>query len=93
MQSTSPTGLHIYFCSACIELHIEHLIIKLRDRVLSLLDRPGMKAVIDASVDWANAFSRTDRTKTITKLINMGLRSPIVSIVIEILEDRQMTVK
>ena len=30
----------------------EHPIVKLRDRVLSLLDRPGMKAVIDASVDW-----------------------------------------
>ena len=71
----------------------EHLIIKLRDRVLSLLDRPGMKAVIDASVDWANAFSRTDPTKTITKFINMGLRPSIVNILIEFLENRQMTVK
>ena len=63
------------------------------DRVLSLLDRSGMKAVIDASVDWASAFSRTDPTKTITKFINMGLRSSIVSILIKFLENRQMPVK
>ena len=71
----------------------EHLIVKLRDRVLSLLDRPGMKAVLAASVDWASAFSRTDPTKTITKFINMGLRPSIVSIIIEFLENRQMSVK
>ena len=35
----------------------EHLIVKLRERVLSLLDKPGMRAVIQASVDWASAFS------------------------------------
>ena len=51
----------------------EHLIVKLMDRVLSQLDKPGMRAVIDASVDWASAFSRTDPTKTVTKLIRMGV--------------------
>ena len=71
----------------------EHLVVKLLDRVLGMLDRPGMRAVLQASVDWASAFSRTDPTKTVTKMINMGIRSSIVSILIEFLEDRQMTVK
>jgi hypothetical protein len=39
------------------------------DSVLILLDKPGMKAVIDASVDWAAAFLRKDPTKTIKKFI------------------------
>ena len=71
----------------------EHLIVKLLDRVLSLLDKPGMRAVLQASVDWASAFSRTDPTKTVTKMINMGVRPSIVSVLIEFLENRQMSVK
>ena len=71
----------------------EHLIVKLRDRVLSLLDKPGMRAALMASVDRASAFSRTYPTKTITKFINMGLRPSIVCILIELLEKRQMSVK
>ena len=71
----------------------EHLVVKLLDRVLGMLDKPGMRAVLQASVDWASAFSRTDPTKTVTKMINMGIRPSIVSILIEFLEDRQMTVK
>ena len=70
----------------------EHLIVAMVDRVLSLLDKPGMRAVIAASVDWASAFSRTDPTITITKFINMGVRSSLVNILIELLEDRQMSV-
>jgi hypothetical protein len=71
----------------------EHLIVQLLDRVLSLLDKPGMRAVLQASVDWASAFSRTDPTKTVTKIINMGIRPSLVSVLIEFLEDRQMSVK
>ena len=71
----------------------EHLIVALMDRVLSLLDKPGMRAVVAAAVDWASAFSRTDPTKTITKFVNMGLRSSLVSILIEFIEERQMSVK
>ena len=63
------------------------------DRVLSLLNKPGMRAVIKASVDWASAFSRTDPTKTISKFIAMGLRSSIVNVLIDFLEDRHMSVK
>ena len=80
-------------CSGKSGVGTEHLVVKLMDRVLSLLDKPGMRAVVAASVDWASAFSRTDPTKTVTKFIKMGVRSPLVNILIELLEDRQMTVK
>ena len=50
---------------------------KLRDRVLSILNKPGMRAVLMSLVDWASAFSQKDPTNTITKFINMGLRSSI----------------
>ena len=60
----------------------------LKRRILSLLDKPGMRAVIKASVDWASAFSRTDPTKTISKFIRMGLRSSLTNILIEFLDNR-----
>ena len=69
------------------------MLVLMVDRILSLLDRPGMRAVIKASVDWASAFSRTDPTKTISKFIKMGLRSSLTNILIEFLDNRQMTVK
>ena len=72
----------------------EHMLVAMVDRVLGLLDKPGMmRAVIAASVDWASAFSRTDPTKTISRFISMGLRSSLVSVIIEFLEEREITVK
>ena len=62
------------------------------DSVLSFLDRPGMRAVIAATVDWASAFSWKDPTLTITKFISMGVRPSLINILIEFLEDRRMTV-
>ena len=41
----------------------EHLIVALVDRVLSLLEKPGMQVVVAAAMDWASAFSRTDRQR------------------------------
>ena len=70
----------------------EHLLVAMVDRVLGQLDQVGMRAVIKAAVDWASAFSRTDPTLTITKFITMGVRSSLVNILIEFLEERQMTV-
>ena len=63
------------------------------DRILSQLDRPGTRAVIKASVDWASAFLRTEPTKTISKFINMGVRSSLINILIEFLHSRKRTVK
>ena len=69
------------------------MIVAMMDRVLSLLDKPGMRAVIASSVDWTSAFSQTDPTLTITRFISMGLRSSLVSVVIEFLQEREMIVK
>ena len=70
----------------------EHLIVALMDRVLSLLDKPGMRAVIATAVDWASAFSRTDPTLTITKFVKMGVRSSLINILIEFIDERKMSV-
>ena len=69
------------------------MLVLMMDRILSQLDRPGMRAVVKASVDWASAFSRTDRTKTITKFINMGMRASLINILIEFIDSIKMTVK
>ena len=71
----------------------EHLLVAMIDRILGQLDKVGMRAVFKASVDWASAFSRTDPTITITKFIKMGVRPSLINILIEFLEERQMTVK
>ena len=71
----------------------EHRIVWMMDRVQKLLDKPGMLAVVLASVDWSDAFSRTDPTKTIQKLISLGLRSSLIPIIIEFLQDRVMSLK
>ena len=71
----------------------EHMLVLMIDRILCLLDRPGMKAVIKASVDWASAFSRTDPTETIKKFLKLGVRPSIVNVLIDFLDNRQMTVK
>ena len=71
----------------------EHLIVLMMDRVLKLLDTPGKTAVIMAAVDWKGAFDRLDPTVAVTKLINLGVRHSIIPIIIQYLEDRQMTVR
>ena len=71
----------------------EHLIVSMMDRILSLLDKPGMTAIIRASTDWASAFDRTDPTKTVQKMISMGIRPSLIPILIEFLTDRQMSAK
>ena len=71
----------------------EHMIVCLIDRVKSLLDKPGMRAVVAASTDWAAAFSRTDPTLSIKKMIKMGIRESLIPVLIQFLSGRQMTVK
>jgi hypothetical protein len=72
---------------------VEHMIVLLMDRVLQLLDAPGMSAVVLAAVDWMGAFDRQDPTITVNKLIKMGVRASIIPIIMEFLEDRQMQVR
>jgi hypothetical protein len=71
----------------------EHLIVCMMDRVLSLLDKPGMTAVIRSAADWASAFDRTDPTTSIQKFIRMGVRSSLVPILVQFLTNRKMSVK
>ena len=71
----------------------EHLVVMLVDRVLQLLDTPGASAVVLGAIDWAGAFDRLDPTINVTKLINMGVRSSLIPVIIEFLEDRQMSVR
>ena len=50
----------------------EHIIVAMVDRVLQLLDKPGMSAVVATAVDWMGSFDRLDPTITIVKLVSWG---------------------
>ena len=50
----------------------EHMIVAMVDRVLQLLDKPGMSAVVATAVDWMGSFDRLDPTITIVKLVSWG---------------------
>ena len=72
----------------------EHMLVKLIDRILSLLDRhPDKSAVIAASVDWSQAFDRQGPTLAINKFIGIGVRSSLIPLLISYISDRKMTVK
>jgi hypothetical protein len=61
----------------------EHMIVMMMDRVLKLLDKPGMSVVVMGSLDWSGAFDRQDATITIIKMIRMGVRPSIIPIIME----------
>ena len=66
----------------------EHMIVCLVDRVKSLLDKPGMTAVIAAAVDWSMAFDRVAEEVAVVKMIRMGIRSSLIPIIIDFLTGR-----
>ena len=64
------------------------------DRVLKLLDTPeGRALVIRSQYDWSGAFDRQDPTKTVKKFILMGIRSPLIPVLIDFLSGRSMKLK
>ena len=71
----------------------EHLIVTLLDRVKKLLDDPEKVIVILSSYDWKGAFDRLDPTEVAKKMIKLGLRSSIVKVIIDFLNERKMEVK
>jgi hypothetical protein len=71
----------------------EHLIVTLIDRISKLLEDPKNPVVILSSYDWKGAFERIDPTIVALKIINLGIRSSIVKVVINFLRDRKMLVK
>ena len=72
----------------------EHLIVQFVDRILKMLDSVTQRsAVIAAAVDWSAAFDRLDPTITTQKLIKIGVRPTLVSILISYMTNRRMIVK
>ena len=72
----------------------EHMMVKLMDRLLDLLDKNNNRSAVIASlIDWASAFDRQDPTLAIQKFIQMGVRPSIVPVLASYLTDRQMQVK
>jgi hypothetical protein len=71
----------------------EHLLVTLVDKIRQLQDDPENTAVVLSSYDWKGAFDRMDPTDVITKVIHCGVRSSIVKVIIDYLNDRKMTVK
>ena len=64
------------------------------DGILKLLDTPeGHALVISTQYDWSNAFDRQDPTKTVKKIIMMGVRPSLVPVLIDFLSDRSMQIK
>jgi hypothetical protein len=71
----------------------EHLLITLIDRIKQALDKPESLSMILSSYDWKGAFDRVDPTNVITKLILLGVRSSLVEVLIDFLNERKMLVK
>ena len=71
----------------------EHLIVTLVDKIKNILDNPESDAVILNSYDWSGAFDRVDPTKVAIKLVKVGIRSSIVKVLIDFLNERKMIVK
>ena len=57
------------------------------------LDNPECDAAIISSCDWSGAFDRVDPTLAAIKLVKIGIRSSIVKVLIDFLNERKMTVK
>ena len=75
---------------------INHYLVKMVDRVLSVLDgstRGEHTAVIATLCDWSKAFDRTDATLAIKSFQDNGVRSCLIPILISFFEDRKMFVK
>ena len=72
----------------------EHLMVRLMDQILKLLDNNNNRSAVIASlVDWASAFDRQDPTLAIEKFIKMGVRPSLIPVLASYLTDRQMQVR
>ena len=74
---------------------INHYLVKLIDRILSVLDgstRGEHAAVIATLVDWSKAFDRQDPTLAIISFKDNGVRSSFIPILMSFFEGRNMSV-
>ena len=64
-------------------LSVQHYLIKMIDRILSLMDgsKDESVAIIATMVDWAKAFPRLDSTLGIQSFIENGVRASLIPIV------------
>ena len=76
-------------------LSVQHYLIKMLDRVLSIIDEAKGEsvAIIATMVDWAKAFPRLDSTLGIQSFIDNGVRPSLLPIVASFFENRRMRVK
>ena len=76
-------------------LSVQHYLIKMLDRMLSLIDEAKGEsvAIIATMVDWAKAFPRLDSTLGIQSFIDNGVRPSLLPIVASFFENRRMRVK
>ena len=69
----------------------EHLIVKLMDRILRLLDtNKTQSAVIASMLDWSAAFDRQDPTLAIEKFLKMGVHPSLVPVLVSYLSNIQI---
>lgn len=72
----------------------EHMLVKLMDRILKLIDQnPTRSAVVASMLDWASAFDRQDPTLAVKKFLSMGVRPELVPVLASYLTDRKMQVR
>ena len=62
------------------------------DRIKGLLDNPEKIAIFLKSYDWKVAFDGLDPTIVIMKCIRLGIRSSVVKVIIDFLNERKMEV-
>ena len=69
----------------------EHMMVKLMDKLLDLLDKNNKRSAVIASlVDWASAFDRQDPQLAIEKFIKMGVRASLVPVLASYLSNRKI---
>ena len=74
----------------------QHYLIKMVDRILTILDTNNQKEsydVIVQFVDWAQAFDRQCPKQGIQSFIKNGVRKSIIPVLISYFQDRKMKVK
>ena len=68
----------------------DNLMVSMIDRIRKVLDNPGSVSAVLNSYDWSGAFDRLDPTKVAIKCVKIGIRSSVVSVLIDFMNERVM---
>jgi hypothetical protein len=77
-------------------ISIQHYLIKMLHRILSVLDNNSKKetfAIVANLIDWNNAFPRQCPKLGIESFIQNGVRPALIPVLINYFQDRKMSVK